>query len=149
MFYIRFHDFRIVEISENCPSDVQWIPSGSDVRGSGWISSRDLKSMEDAVQISAELESFTNRRYLPVDAGAGVYPRFRVIQAPKIGDKVSRSFNGDTYPCGEIIRITPSWQIRTSSGVKFLRYRETGGWREACGSFFMIYGDLYEQNPHF
>jgi hypothetical protein len=99
--------------------------------------------------MSAYLTAMTGRTYLGVDEGAHTYPRFRVIEAPAVGDEVSKSFNGDSYPCGKIVKITPTWQVTTDQGVKFRRYKETGGWRQVGGSFWMIAGANNDRNPHF
>lgn len=37
----------------------------------------------------------------------------------QIGDKISRTLNGDVYTCGEVIRITDGGMIVTSTGHRF------------------------------
>lgn len=143
MFYIKFNGGLPCRISEEYPKD------RAVGRENGWISSRDFETKKDADTVATYLTSMTGDIYLGVDEGPGVSPRYRVIKAPKIGDEVSRSFNGDTYPSGKIVKITPTWQVTTDEGRKFLRYKETGGWREAGRGFWMVRGHIYEQNPHF
>lgn len=109
----------------------------------------DWESHEEVLKLAEELTKLTGKLYIGTDATASTSPRFDVREAPIVGDKVSRSFNGDTYPCGEIVKITPTWQITTSDGTKFRRYKETGGWRQAGRSFWMVGGHLEERNPHF
>ena len=144
MFYIRFVGGLPVELSNTCPKDgVQWCSRD------GWQSSRDCESYKQAETWSKYLTAMTGRQFLPADEGAGVWPRYRVIEAPAIGDEVSYSFNGDTYPCGTIVKLTPTWQVTTSDGTQFRRYRNTAGWRRVGGTFWMVKGHIYEQNPHF
>jgi hypothetical protein len=107
------------------------------------------KSFDEVSEVAAKLTAITGVMILPVDQGSGVSPRYRVIRAPVLGDAVSKSFNGDTYPCGYIARITKTWQITTDTGQKFRRYKNTAGWREAGRGFWMVGGHLYEQNPSF
>lgn len=149
MFYIRFKNSYPVETSAEYPKGAEWAEGSFTNRTDGWISSRDLVSMADARCVALYLTSITGITYLPVDEGDGTWPRYRIVEAPVLGAKVSRSFNGDTYPCGEISKITKTWQVTTTDGAKFRRYKETGGWREAGGSFWMCSGHVYEQNQHF
>lgn len=115
----------------------------------GWMSSRDFASFEQADSTAMYLTAMTGKTYLAADEGENTWPRYRMIEAPVVGDKVSKSFNGDSYPCGEIVKITPTWQITTSTGAKFRRYKMTGGFRETGRGFWMISGHVYEQNPSF
>lgn len=150
MFYIQLSPTGLpVEVSDIFPKEAEWARPKKGVLGSGWISSRDCSSKEHANSLASYLTAMTGETYLGADEGSGTYPRYRVVKAPKIGDLVSRTFNGDTYPCGEIIKITPTWIVTTSEGTKFRRYKDTGGWREAGRGFWMIGGHVYEQNPHF
>ena len=151
MFYIRVENGRPAETSDSHPGcGPHWVGSGMHLKNvTGWMSSRDFNSFEDARTMAAYLTAMKAQTFLPVDEGNGTYPRFRVIEAPAVGDEVSRSFNGDSYPCGKITKITPTWQVTTNQGSKFLRYKETGGWREAGRGFWMIAGTVDERNPHF
>ena len=151
MIYIRVENGRPVEVSDKHPGcGDHWVETGMHLKNvTGWMSSRDFNSFEDARTMAAYLTALTAKIHLPVDEGRGTYPRFRVIEAPKIGDEVSKSFNGDSYPCGKIVKITPTWQVTTDQGSKFRRYKETGGWRETGRGFWMIAGVHDERNPHF
>lgn len=87
-------------------------------------------------------------KFIVTDEGEGCFPRYDVIQAPQLGDDVSYSFNGDSYPCGKIITISATMKtIKTSEGKVFYRHRETGSWKS--GPWSLIQGTISEQNPHF
>ena len=151
MMHIRVEAGRPVEISKEYPGcGDHWVPHGKPLAMStGWMSVRDLASVGDACTMAAYLTAMTGATWLPVDEGRHCSPQFRVTEAPKMGDTVSKSFNGDSYPCGEITRITKTWQITTDQGVKFRRHKETGGWRQEGGTWWMIAGEHDERNPHF
>lgn len=145
MLYIRIEHGVAVDVSTKLPEDLTaWANNQN-----GWLSRDHITSYEMAVDISRQLTECLGRTFLPIDATDAAWPRYGIIEAPKIGDKVSRSFNGDSYPCGEIIKITPTWQITTSTGQKFRRIKNSGGWREAGRSFWMVAGHIDERNPHF
>lgn len=108
----------------------------------------DWKSL-DEVALIAELASTDDTLYIGVDKGNSVSPRFDVIQAPKVGDDVSMSFNGDSYPCGKIVSISKSMKlITTSDGKKFYRRKQSGTWLNG-GTFALVQGIIDERNPHF
>lgn len=163
MLYIRLENFIPVEIttaSPKCKGDGKvWAmqpktPGKYDEMvntGSGWITRNDIGSFSYAFTLASLLTDkykSEGRTFLACDAGSHTSPRYDVIEAPKVGDQVSKSFNGDTYPEGVITRITPRWQITTSTGVKFLRKGETAGWKQTGGTWWMTGGHHYEQNPH-
>ena len=51
------------------------------------------------------------------------------MHIPKIGDEVSYSFNGDTYPCGIVVSISKTTKkVVTSDGSIFWRYKDTSRW---------------------
>jgi hypothetical protein len=163
MLYIRLENFVPVEVSTQCPKckgdGKVWamkpeVPGQYDKMvntGDGWMSRGDIGSFSYAFTLAALLtEKFKSegRTFLASDAGPYTSPRFDVIEAPKVGDLVSKSFNGDTYPEGVITKITPKWQITTSTGVKFRRVKDSAGWRATGGTWWMTGGHHYEQNPH-
>lgn len=151
MKYIRVERGRPVEVSATHPGcGDHWVRQSEPLsQATGWMSSRDFKDLDAARTMATYLTAFTGRTYLPADEGDGVWPRYRVVEAPKVGDEVSRSFNGDTYPCGKVTKVTRTWQVTTDTGATFRRYKQTGGWREAGRGFWLIAGNHYEQNPHF
>jgi hypothetical protein len=87
--------------------------------------------------------------YIATDAGRYSSPQFDVIAVPKVGDKVSQSFNGDSYPRGEIASISKTLKkITTTTGHAFWRVRNTGCW-QVNGYASMIPGHHDERNPSF
>lgn len=118
-------------------------------RGSEWQSRWDWETMSAAQDVAAKANAKAGyRRYLAVDRGAYVAPRFDVIEMPRVGDEVSHGFNGDYYPDGTIVSISKSLKvITTSTGTKYYRKRESGRW--ASGTWTLIRGHRTEQNPHF
>lgn len=102
----------------------------------------DFKTFDDAKKIADEL----GEKYLAIDSGEWVSPRYDVIAMPQVGDDVSYAFNGDYYPCGKIIRITKTLQIVTSEGKRFTF--KNGIWRYNK-TWSLVKGHRFEKNPHF
>lgn len=87
--------------------------------------------------------------YIATDAGPCVSPRYDVQRRPQVGDEVSYGFNGDYYPCGTIVKISPTLKkITTSSGHTFYRLRQTGSWK-MNKTWSLVQGHHDERNPHF
>jgi hypothetical protein len=118
----------------------------------------DWKTMERAEQVSNDLtrnylmkylgSQGAGRVFLAVDNGPNVSPRYDVIEAPKVGDKVSRAFNGDFYPEGIIVKVSASYRrVETSTGVVFFRRRQSAVWSD--GTFSMVQGHISRLNPSF
>lgn len=117
--------------------------------GDGWVSRHDFKSLEQAQEVADAASNFDGIDYIATDSGYGVSPRYDVIQSPEVGDPVSYSFNGDTYPCGHIKSISKSLKVITvTDGRKFYRYRASGSWISR-GIWFLVQGHISERNPHF
>lgn len=115
--------------------------------GTSFISRWDYKGWDHVQQLAAELTEETGKLFMATDSGGSVSPRYDVIMAPQIGDDVSMSFNGDSYPVGKITRISKTFKkITTDSGKTFYRRRQTGSWSE--GTFSMVRGIHNERNPH-
>lgn len=88
--------------------------------------------------------------YIAYDAGY-VYNPFEVAALPKVGNEVSREFNGDAYPCGKIVKISPTYsKITTDTGVTFTRVAPMA-WREGGkkGVFWMVAGVVSKYNLEF
>jgi hypothetical protein len=114
-----------------------------------WTSRIDWRTFTEAQMIAKEATNFAGKLYIATDYGAGGWPRFDVIEAPKVGDKVSQSFNGDSYPRGEITHISKSLKkIVTSTGHIFWRRGNSGAWL-VNGYASMIPGHVSERNPSF
>lgn len=110
-------------------------------------SAHDYQSFEEAESMAKKATKATGIVYIPVDHGPGHKPRFDVIMAPQVGDRVSRGFNGDYYPEGEIVKVSKTYaQIKTSTGTKFYRSKQSAKWKN--GTFVMCRGHRDERNPH-
>jgi hypothetical protein len=108
----------------------------------------DWKSFMRVEEIAAKLTELTGTAYQATDAGEYVYPRYDVQQKPQVGDEISYSFNGDTYPDGTIVRISKTGNVVTSSSGKTYRRRKLTGAYTNHG-WFMVHGHISEKNPHF
>lgn len=116
------------------------------------ISRWDMKTMGDAMYIADRANALNDgNTYIATDAGSFVSPRFDVQQVPKIGDDVSYSFNGDSYPCGKIVSVGTGAKmiIKTDTGEVFYRRRLTGSWLKQGGTWYLIKGVHHEINPSF
>lgn len=129
----------------------------NETHGLDWtkvVSRSDLHTFEDAKVLALQANEFaldtkSVERYITVDAGPCTYPRYDVIELPRLGEKVSRSFNGDSYPAGIITKISASFKrIETSDGTVFYRRRLSGAWVNDR-TWFMIPGHVRELNPSF
>ncbi len=118
-------------------------------RGHDGIQSRwNWTTKEQVDEIAALLSKCEGELYIGIDCGANTSPRFDIIKAPKVGDVVSKYFNGDAYPVGTIVSISKTMKrIVTSSGQVFHRKKETGRWSDGC--FALVQGHREEQNPSF
>lgn len=109
----------------------------------------DWETFEDAEKFAAKATFDLGEPFIPTDAGSHVHPRFDVVRPPKIGDKVSKTVNGDYYPCGEIVKISKSLRrVETDTGAVFWRRRKSGAWVKG-GCWSMVPGHIKELNPSF
>ena len=158
MSYVLFNKGQVVGITSECPFTgtpalkklhVEY-DKVKDARGS------DMKSFEEAEVIAIKLTELTGETYLAFDNGSGTSHRYGVMVPPKVGDDVSFGFNGDYYPCGKVVRITPGWRIYTedpsTSGTRskcmFNRKGKTSGWKMKGGTWGLVKGIHDERNPH-
>ena len=102
---------------------------------------------ERAAEVAANLSASTGRFYIAIDNGAGTWPQHDIIEAPKVGDPVSYGFNGDRYPDGAILRVSPSLKVVTTKKGKYYRRKKTGRWVRA-GCWALIPGHVTTRNPH-
>lgn len=114
-----------------------------------WTSRWDFKTFADATRIAHSATQNLGALFVPVDSGPYVSPRYDVLQAPKVGDKVSYGFNGDYYPDGEIVKVSPKLQVTTSTGNVYRRRKQTGTWLRTGGTWALVQGHIDERNPHF
>lgn len=109
----------------------------------------DWKTFDQVTKIAADLTRVTKELYIPIDNGDHHYPRYDIIKAPKVGDEVSYAFNGDYYPCGKIVNISKTmFKITTDTGDKFYRRKNSGSWIKD-GTWSLVQGHIYRQNPSF
>lgn len=117
-------------------------------------SRHDLKTFGDAAALAEEYNAALGatpgwRTLAPTDEGAGVWPRHDVIRAPVVGDRVSRTFNGDYYPAGVVVRVSDSFRrVATDVGVVFYRRGLSSSW-VSDGTWSMAAGWRDEKNPSF
>lgn len=105
----------------------------------------DWRTFEAAKEVAAAL----GPDYIATDSGPCVSPRYDVIKLPKVGDKVSYAFNGDYYPCGEIVSVSDSKKlIVTSEGQKFYRRGQSGVWKYKQ-TWSLVQGHISRLNPEF
>jgi hypothetical protein len=108
----------------------------------------DWKNLEAAQVIADAATKFHGVLYVATDAGSHVAPRYDVVKAPRVGDEVSYSFNGDTYPDGTIKSVSKTLKVvTTTSGRQYHRRRQTGSW-VLDGTWSMVHGHRHERNPH-
>lgn len=150
MNYILRHAGKIVLVTQESPYTGTGVLK-SELGGVKFDSvedSCDFKSFDQTKQIAEEVSALTGKQWLACERD-GCSPRFTIIQAPQIGDKVSSGFNGDYYPEGEIIKITPTFRVTTSTGKQFNRSKNSCGWIAKGGTFFMVAGHVSRQNLEF
>lgn len=167
MLIIKFVDNKAVGLANYTEAYAFWIAARArrDSFGDGFETRTDWQTFEQADKIARELSEATGRVFLAVDSGPNVSPRYDVIEAPKIGDSVSRGFNGDYYPCGTVTHIGKDYRTITTSDLKrtydsednevltprkFWRKKLTGAWmEEGGGPFCLVSGHRDERNPSF
>lgn len=108
-----------------------------------------IRTWTEIEEYAQELTKQTGNLYLPCDYGQYRSPRFEAVVVPKVGDEVSKGFNGDYYPQGTVVSVSATYKkITTSTGVSFYRVGKTGGWR-ADGTWWLVSGHRSEWNPSF
>jgi hypothetical protein len=142
MFYVLIENDRAVSVTTECPHKI----GAYDAR---YQNRNDWKTMARAEEVAAQLTEATGQLFIATDASASTSPRYDVIEAPKVGEKVSRYFNGDSYPAGEIVKISASLKrVETSDGTVFFRRRQSGSWINN-GTWGMEHGHNPRLNPSF
>lgn len=167
MLYFKFNEtLEVVAVSSSHPDEIStldpheaWAPKSDATLGAGWLNRTDFEHpgfdgpAAAAEKIAASAAKLTGKAYLAVDRGDGVWPRYDVIEAPAVGDEVSKGFNGDYYPVGKIVRVGKGYkQIRVDGPrgqLTFYRRGNTGSWVQAGGTWSLIPGVHNEINPHF
>jgi hypothetical protein len=142
MFYVLIEN----SLAKSVTTDYPQVDGRFDSR---YQNRNDWKTLERAEAVAEQLnEAADDMLYIAIDNGPSVSPRFDVIKAPKVGEQVSRYFNGDSYPEGEIVKISATLKrVETSTGAVFFRRKQSGVWSD--GTFGMIAGHHNERNPSF
>ena len=105
MLHVLFNDDgKVVDVKDTHQTDRAY--------KSRW----DWKSFAEVEAIAKGANALNDgNHYLPVDGGAWISPRYDIVIAPKVGDKVSYGFNGDYYPDGTIAKMSKSFKRVVSS----------------------------------
>ena len=161
MLYIKVNAaLEVCGISNEYPENAKpgdWHRKADGTRGFGWMNRNDIDNMKTAITVArnctAWAASSTKIVYMADDRGPSVSPRFDVVRAPAVGDDVSKGFNGDYYPVGKIVRMTPiSMRVITVDGprgkLKFWRNGARASWTLSGGTWGLAMGIHNDQNPH-
>lgn len=150
MLYVLFNKGEPVLVTSSAP-----ILSRADaLRDEGVVfdnfkCSWDYTSFYEVEQLCAELLLITGVVYIPTDAGPAHGSRYNIMVPPKVGDAVSYSFNGDSYPCGTITKVSATMKkITTSTGDVFYRRMQSAQWIKN-GTWTLLAGHVSTQNPSF
>lgn len=107
------------------------------------------KSFAEVQELAIWATEYTGKTYLACNDGS----YFEVIEAPQVGDEVSRGFNGDYYYVGKIVRITPNWMVvaedEDGRQTKFNRRKNSASWKPIGGYGSMVGGRVERLNPEF
>jgi hypothetical protein len=139
MIFVRIENLAVVAVGDE----------STDTMSGSWQSRWDWKDLASAEYIAAQVTKLTGQLHVGTDSGPCCFPRFDVVRAPAVGDKVSYAFNGDSYPDGEIAKVSPTLQVTTSTGHVYRRRKLSGNWVRTGGTWSLVQGHHYEQNPSF
>jgi hypothetical protein len=160
MLYFKLNEkLEVVEISSKFPDELQppasapWYRRADGSYGpGGWLNRNDIDSFMFAGAIADAASKFSDKVFLAEDSGPNVSPRYDVIEAPKVGDDVSKGFNGDFYPVGKIIKIGKDYKRIYVEGERgpmvFYRKKLSGAWLYR-GMWSLVPGVRNEWNPEF
>lgn len=138
MLSFRVEDGKVVEVTEEFTSQ----------KPGEWVSRNDFETLEHAKEVAKQATELTGDLHLAIYRKS-VLPHCDIIRAPALGDPVSYSFNGDSYPDGVITNISNSLKvITTSTGHKYYRRKESGAWLRG-GTWALVHGHVETRNPHF
>ena len=143
MFYVLMEAGRAISAQTEFPR------TADDCFDARFENRNDWKTFERATEVAAQLTEATGVLYIPTDSDPNVSPRYDVLAAPVLGAKVSKYFNGDAYPEGDIVKISATLKrVETSTGAVFFRRKNSGLWIEG-GTWAMISGHESMRNPSF
>jgi hypothetical protein len=138
-----------VKIQNGLPVEVASSLTVDQHQDSAWQSRWDWKDFATVVSLAKYVTAMTGKIHLPVDNGPHHSPQFDLVEAPAVGDEVSYGFNGDYYPDGTVVKITPTFRVTTSTGHTYRRKGMTSGWYQPGGTWGLVAGHVYAQNPSF
>ena len=100
------------------------------------------------------IEKRERRELIAFNNDQGTYsepkPTYIVYKMPEVGAQISYGFNGDSYPCGEITKISKTFKkITSSTGETFYRRACGTAWALPGGTWSMTKGHHDCRNPHF
>ena len=113
-----------------------------------------IDSYSDAEVIAMEMTTRSGRLFIAEDRGDHTRPRYAVVQAPRVGDKASYGFNGDSYECGYITKISGQNMRRIETTEEgrptrvFWRRKLSSSWKYDQTWSLMV-GHHNERNPEF
>lgn len=139
--YFKIENGRVTEVKDKL--------SDAELADKSWKTRWDFSSLEEVKGLALYVTAITGQTHVGVDRSESVSPRYDICRIPHVGDKVSKAFNGDYYPEGEIVKITKNLTVITSTGARFRRVKETSGWRKEGGTWWLVNGHHDERNPHF
>lgn len=139
--FVKVVNGRVTEVKETL--------FDTELTDKSWKGRWDFTSLEQVKGYALYVTAITGQTHVGVDRGPNVAPQFDVCRIPHLGDKVSKGFNGDYYPEGEVVKVTKNLTVTTSTGARFRRVKETSGWRKEGGTWWLVNGHHDERNPHF
>lgn len=126
------------------------------------------EAMEAARFVTEALDKPEARRtFWAEDRTSSTSPRYAIIRAFVVGEPVSYGFNGDSYPCGRVTKITsssdaaPKGEKREEAGYRIITTEDVHGvvrkfWRRGLTGRFvheqtwgLQHGWHADQNPSF
>lgn len=148
MYYALYQDETLVTVVKESP--FTGTPKLREIQGVTYNRVTDNWDWTEAEAkaVAAKASEVFGVPYDFVDSGCPGLRRYDIVSVPQVGDKVSYAFNGDCYPDGVIVKVTTSGQIKTDTGSTYRRRKQTACWVKSGGTFCLVSGHHYEQNPH-
>lgn len=151
---------EVVEVADQMPAGCKafsqdnypWFRKGDGTTGAGWLNRNDIDSFMLAQQLADSASRLGTQKYMAIDSGEGVSPRYDVIECPSYNAECSMAFNGDFYPVGKITKIGKEYKQITVDGprgvLKFYRRKLSGVWLSK-GMWALVPGAINKWNPEF
>ena len=141
---------EVVEFWKNrdpeCPEARKLVMKKLEDHEKSYVNLEDIADKDTAENVAKLINEFNgNDQYHATTS----YGNFKVTKKPAVGDEVSRAFNGDYRPCGEIVKISKtSKKITTSTGHIFWRQGNSSRWLFS-NTYSMVYGHHTETTKEF